>query len=261
MTLGCVFGVCDLNANLLTTGLVELCETRFHCVFAATSAVDEAELRFRCREPIPRSQAINFEDQLWDRVDACSMHSSDSVINRGCGYNFTIKDTIGIDHVQTSELGALEQQLSAIQADGANLCILTHEPPPRQCYPHQLAFLIALSGCILGKTVRLHSGGGDSVVGYFFVARTQARLCSKFVKEFPLGVPVVWELGLGHCKIVSICRQTILSFICFYLLLVTTQEERTTRIFDIESDSFPVEISKGAEQIALCRPPMGSAKI
>merc|ERR1719473_1133336 len=99
------------------------------------------------------------------------------------------------------------------------------------------------------------------MIRHILVARTQAGLCSKSVEELTLGVPIVRELRLGHGEVVSIWRQAILSFFCFDLLLVATQEKRTTRMLNVECDTFLVKISECAEQIALRSPPVGSAKV
>lgn len=192
------------HASLIASSLVELCKTCFHGLFAATSAVDEAELRLWCCEPVARGQTINFEDQLRDGVDARSMHSFDFIVDASFGNDLTIKDTIGIVHVQACKLGTLKQHLSAVKADGANLSVLAHEPPSRQRNPHQLAFLIAFGGSVLAETVRLHGGGGNPVVGHILVPRTQARLRNEVIEKLPLVLPIIWVLGFGHCEVVSI---------------------------------------------------------
>lgn len=250
-----------IRCSLLASSSVELRETCFHALLAATSAVNDAERRIWCCEPTPCGQSINFEDQLRDGMNARGVHLRDFIVDGRLGDDLSAENSVGHLHIQACELGALEQHLPAVEADGADFCVLTHEPSPRQCDPHQLAFLVALARGVLAKTVRQHCGRGDPVIRHFLVPRTQARLHAQIVKHPALGVPVVRKFGLGHREVVGIRGQAVLRLIRIYLLLGASQKERAARVLDIERDTLFLEVSERAEQVALCRPPVGSAEV
>lgn len=191
---------------------------------------------------MPLGQPFDLEHQLRDRMDTGGMHFLDLSVDVGIGDDLAIQDSLGCFHVQACEFGTLKQQLPTVEPDRTDLCVLPHEPPARQGDPHELTLLIALGGCVLRETVGQQGGGGYPVVGDIFVPRAQARMCNKIVEELSLVLPILGVLGLGHLKVVSIRRQTILGLVRLDLLLGTTQEEGASRVLDIENDPIPFQV-------------------
>lgn len=85
------------------------------------------------------------------------------------------------------------------------------------------------------------------MVSHILVARTQPRLSSKSIEKLPSGLPIIRILCLCHLEVICIWGQSIFGLVCFYLLLVTTKEERTPGVFDIKSNTCFLEISERAE--------------
>jgi len=236
-------------------------EAILHSLLASAAAVNDAILRvWRC-EPMSFGQPFDLEHQLRDRMDACGMNFLDLLVDHSIGDDLAVEDSLGIDHVQASELGTLKQHLPTVEPDRTDLRVLAHEPPTRQGDPHKLALLVALGGSVLRETVCLHGGGGYPVVGDLLVPRAQARLCNESVEELTLVLPIARVHGLGHFEVVSIWRQAVLSLVLLDLLLRTFQEEGPARVLGIELDPLTLQVIKGVEKIALRRPAVRSAEI
>lgn len=194
-------------------------------------------------------------------MDACSVHLLDLPVDVSIGNNLAVQNTSCVFHVETSVLGTFKQHLPTVKSDWTNFGVLTHKPSSGQCNPHQLALCVALTCSVLTETVCRHSGSIDPVVSDFLVPRAHPRLCKEIVKPKGLLLPIVRILGFEYSEVVGIWGQAILGFVRFDLTLRAMEEERTTRVFDVKSDTISLQVIDSFQQVVFTNPSVRSAKI
>jgi len=177
------------------------------------------------------------------------------------GDDIAVEYTLCALHVQASVLSTFKQHFPAVKSDGPDVGVLPIEPPSRQCDPHTLALLVTLRSGVLREAVRSHRGGCDPVVGDVLIPRAETSAGSEVIVEVTLRVAIVRILGLRHGEVVSIRRQPVLALVSVDLLLGAMEEEGAAHVLDIECYPFFLEVSEGAEEVVLPRPPMRSAKV